>query len=67
MTRLLNSLSNTLSNTRARGRLYAARALRPGTSPTSSRRGAFSIIGDVLGGVALFVLLFGLAILGGCA
>ncbi|HAW49195.1 MAG TPA: hypothetical protein DCX34_18510 [Roseovarius sp.] len=62
MKRLLTSLSNT----RVRACLYGARVLRRDRSRSACPgRGAFSVIGDVLGGLALFVLLFGLASFGG--
>ena len=51
---------------RARSLLHGARALRRDRArPQGPGRGVFSIIGDVLGGVALFVVLFGVASLGG--
>ena len=62
----LNAPSNPLSNTRASRRLYGARALRRDRArPQGPGRGVLSIIGDVLGGVALFVLLFAIASFGG--
>jgi hypothetical protein len=57
---------NTHSNPRASRRLYGARALRRDRArPQGPGRGVLSIIGDVLGGVALFVALFVVASLGG--
>ena len=51
---------------RARAGLCAARFLRPGcTQSACSGRGVFSVIGDVVGAVALFVLLFAAASFGG--
>ena len=62
----MKRLLNTRLNTRARACLCAARALRRDRSRSACPgRGVFSAIGDVLGGLALFALLFGLAILGG--
>jgi len=62
----MKRLLNTRLNTRASRRLYGARALRRDrVGPQSPGRGVFSVIGDVLGGLALFALLFGVAILGG--
>jgi hypothetical protein len=58
MSRLSRRFSNTRLRLPVRGRV-----LRPGCARSvRSDRGAFSIIGDVLGGVALFAVLFGVAI-----
>jgi len=61
---------NTRLNTRVRACLCAARVLRRDRSRSACPgRGVFSVIGDVLGAAALFVLLFvllfGLASFGG--
>jgi hypothetical protein len=62
----VNGPLKTHSNTRASRRLSGARALRRDRArPRGPGRGVFSVICDVLGGVALFVALFGLVILGG--
>lgn len=62
----MTPLLNALLNTRVRGRLYGARALRRDrVRPHGPGRGVFLIIGDVLGAAALFVLLFGVASFGG--
>ena len=58
----------TLSKPRVRACLYGARVLRRDRSRSACPgRGAFSILGDVLGAAALFVLLFGVASLGACS
>lgn len=58
MSRFFRMFSNTRLRLPVRGR-----ALRPGCARSArSDRGAFSIIGDVLGGVALFAILFGVAL-----
>ena len=50
---------------RARAGLCAARSLRPGCAQFAcSGRGVFSVIGDVLGALAMFVLLLVLASFG---
>lgn len=50
---------------RARAGLCAARSLRPGCAQsTCSGRGVFSVIGDVVGVLALFAMLFVLASFG---
>lgn len=62
----MKHLLNSHLNTRVRACLYGARVLRRDRSRSACPgRGVFSVIGDVLGGVALFVTLFGLASLGG--
>ena len=51
---------------RARAGLCAAWSLRPGCAQSAcSGRGVFSVIGDVVGAVALFAMLFGVACFGG--
>lgn len=40
-------------------------AVKPRSTPRARGRAAVGIIGDVLGGVALFVMLIGVASLGG--
>lgn len=58
MSRLPERISTTRSRLPVRGRV-----LRSGCARLArSGRGAFSIICDVLGGVALFALLFGVAL-----
>jgi len=62
----LKPLFKPVSKIRARAGLCAARYLRPGCAQSAcSGRGAFSVIGDVVGVLALFVLLFGVACFGG--
>jgi len=62
----MNRRFNTPLNTRARACLYGARVLRRDRAQSAcSGRGAFLFICDVLGGLALFVMLFGVAIFGG--
>jgi hypothetical protein len=57
---------NTRLNTRASRRLYGARALRRDRArPQGPGRGVLSVIGDVRGVAALFVVLLGLASFGG--
>ena len=51
---------------RARACLYGARFLRPGRAQSAcSGRGVFSVIGDVVGALALFAVLFAVASFGG--
>ena len=62
----MNSPFNTRLNTRVRACLDGARVLRR-DRPRSAcpGRGVFVVIGDVLGALALFVMLFGIASFGG--
>jgi hypothetical protein len=60
----VKTLLNTHSNPRASRCLHGARVLRRDRArPQGPGRGVLSIIGDVLGGVALFAVLFGTALL----
>lgn len=50
---------------RVRAGLCAARLLRPGCAQSAySGRGVFSVIGDVVGALAMFAMLFVLASFG---
>jgi hypothetical protein len=50
---------------RVRAGLCAARSLRPGCAQSAcSGRGVFSVVGDVLGALAMFVLLLVIASFG---
>lgn len=60
----MSARAATITVSRVRACLSRARVLRPDRALSAcSGRGVFSVIGDVLGGIALFVVLFGVAIL----
>ncbi|SEK33025.1 hypothetical protein SAMN05443999_101225 [Roseovarius azorensis] len=62
----MNRPFNTRLNTRVRACLYGARVLRRDRSRSACPgRGAFVVIGDVLGALALFAMLFVVASFGG--